>query len=318
MAYRYRAHDRSGKGGVRATDHPAGAPNTRPADAPGTHPADAAGPPRTEESTAADRIRTAAIHLWGRHGFDGATLKEIAAAAHVSTSLVIHHFESKAGLRRACDRHAAEIIRQSKQETVARVFLPNSHIAELMRTHKPVLLYTLHSIAAGGDEADALFDRLVEDSLEYTAEGEKMGLISPSADPRRRAALLMVQGFGSLLMHHQIKRHLGVDPVDGAPEELGPYVAGVMELYTKPLLNPRVYQNLLDAAATLSTPTEPSNTSPPGTTSPPGMSPSGSNPPTPPGTANPTSTTTRTEPRPRPSRTPTDSHKEHQEKGTEP
>ena len=54
------------------------------------------------------RIRDAAITLFGQRGFARATVRGIAAAAEVSPGLVIHHFGTKDGLRRACDTHVLE------------------------------------------------------------------------------------------------------------------------------------------------------------------------------------------------------------------
>ena len=59
---------------------------------------------RSADLTAAARIRDAAIEQFGEHGF-GVGLRTIAEAAGVSAALVIHHFGSKDGLRKACARH---------------------------------------------------------------------------------------------------------------------------------------------------------------------------------------------------------------------
>lgn len=68
---------------------------------------------RSADLTAHARIREAAIEQFGRHGF-GVGLRAIAEAAGVSAALVIHHFGSKEGLRKACDDFVAEEIRSSK------------------------------------------------------------------------------------------------------------------------------------------------------------------------------------------------------------
>ncbi|WP_051297961.1 TetR family transcriptional regulator [Brevibacterium album] len=206
-------------------------------------------PESAEAPTSADRIRDAAIDLYGQHGFDHVTLKQIAHAAGVSTPLVIHHFGSKAGLRQACDRHVADEVYAMKSQAVHKGSLPRSYVLELMRTSRHVVLYLFRAFAAGGEATDLLFDQLVEDSLNYTAEAEKVGLVHPSADPRRRAVIMMLQAFGPLMLHRQMKRHLDLDPIEGPPEDLAPYMAGVLEIYTQPVLNADVYQNLMDAEA---------------------------------------------------------------------
>ena len=70
-----------------------------------------------DDLTATARIRDAAIEQFGEHGFD-VGLRVIAKAAGVSAALVIHHFGSKDGLRKACDDFVAETIRAAKSETI--------------------------------------------------------------------------------------------------------------------------------------------------------------------------------------------------------
>src|ERR1700748_889356 len=67
----------------------------------------------SDDRTAVARIRDAAIEQWGEHGVKGG-LRSIAEAAGVSAALVIHHFGSKEGLRKACDDYIAEEIRTGK------------------------------------------------------------------------------------------------------------------------------------------------------------------------------------------------------------
>jgi AcrR family transcriptional regulator len=50
-------------------------------------------------------IRDEALRLFAERGPDAVTVRQIAAAAGVSPGLVIHHFGSKDGLRKAVDEH---------------------------------------------------------------------------------------------------------------------------------------------------------------------------------------------------------------------
>ena len=71
-----------------------------------------------DDRTAIARIRDAAIEQFGQHGFN-VGLRAIAEAAGVSAALVIHHFGSKEGLRKACDDYIAEEIRGAKSRVAA-------------------------------------------------------------------------------------------------------------------------------------------------------------------------------------------------------
>ena len=70
-----------------------------------------------DDRTAIARIRDAAIDQWGRNGFN-VGLRSIAEAAGVSAALVIHHFGSKEGLRKACDDYIAEEVREAKSASL--------------------------------------------------------------------------------------------------------------------------------------------------------------------------------------------------------
>lgn len=56
------------------------------------------GRPRAGESDARDRILAAAIEEFGGAGYDGATIRGIAARAGVDSALIHHHFGTKADL----------------------------------------------------------------------------------------------------------------------------------------------------------------------------------------------------------------------------
>lgn len=62
-----------------------------------------------DDRTARARIRDEALRLFGNHGPDAVTLRDIAAAAGVSPALVVRHYGSKDGLREAVDDHVVRV-----------------------------------------------------------------------------------------------------------------------------------------------------------------------------------------------------------------
>lgn len=204
-------------------------------------------PTPATEREGAERILDAAVELFGRHGFSATSLKAIAAHADVSAPLVIHHFGSKAGLRRACDQHVARLLHDSKDAAVEDSVggLPRNHVMEMIHESGPLIRYLLQAFLAGGEEIDALFDRLVDDSLEYTSRAQDLGLVTPSENPRDRAAVMLLHSFGALVLHRQMKRQFGVDPLEDPPEEMTRYMSAVLELYTRPVLDAEVYGRLM-------------------------------------------------------------------------
>jgi AcrR family transcriptional regulator len=147
-----------------------------------------------------DRIRDAAIARFGRDGF-GASLRAIAADAEVTAGLVVHHFGSKDGLRRACDEHVLAVVRAQKSAatTTGSAAVLVAQLAEVEK-FAPLAQYLLRSLQAGGELAGALVDHLVADAQEYLAEGVAAGVVLPSRDPEGRARFLAYQALGAMLV----------------------------------------------------------------------------------------------------------------------
>ncbi len=159
---------------------------------------------RSADLTAAARIRDAAIEQFGEHGF-GVGLRAIAEAAGVSAALVIHHFGSKDGLRKACDDHIAEEIRTSKSEALQSKD-PATWFAQLaeIESYAPMMAYLVRSMLSGGELATMLWRRMIDNAEEYLDEGVRAGTIKPSRDPHARARYLGITGGGGFLLYLQM------------------------------------------------------------------------------------------------------------------
>ncbi|NUR49810.1 MAG: helix-turn-helix transcriptional regulator, partial [Hamadaea sp.] len=72
-----------------------------------------------DDLTARARIRDAAIRLFADRGIAGASVRDIAQEAGVSSGLLRHHFGSKEALRDACDVFAQERTDQFREEVFA-------------------------------------------------------------------------------------------------------------------------------------------------------------------------------------------------------
>jgi AcrR family transcriptional regulator len=159
---------------------------------------------RSVDLTAVARIRDAAIEQFGEHGF-GVGLRSIAEAAGVSAALVIHHFGSKDGLRKACDEYVAEEIRSEKSATIQ----SNDPAAWLgamaeIESYAPLMAYLVRSMQSGGALATMLWQRMIDNTDEYMQEGVRAGTIKPSRDPHARARYLAITGGGGFLLYLQM------------------------------------------------------------------------------------------------------------------
>lgn len=124
----------------------------------------------SDDRTARAVIRDEALRLFADRGPDGVTVRQIAAAAGVSPGLVLHHFGSKEGLRRAVDEHVLglfdRMLGEMTGEHAADMYDPQASgsVAEAIVTHlpagSPVPAYLRRLLMADGDAGRELFRRL--------------------------------------------------------------------------------------------------------------------------------------------------------------
>ncbi|QYL26656.1 HTH-type transcriptional regulator BetI [Mycobacterium shottsii] len=190
---------------------------------------------RSVDLTAAARIRDAAIEQFGQHGF-GVSLRAIAEGAGVSAALVIHHFGSKEGLRKACDNYVAEEIRSEKL-TAMQSNDPATWLGQLaqVESYAPLMAYLVRSMQSGGELAMMLWQQIIDNAEEYLAEGVRAGTIKASRDPKARAKFLAITGAGGFLLYpqmHQTPTDLRAVLRDYARDMLLPS----LEIYTEGLM----------------------------------------------------------------------------------
>jgi AcrR family transcriptional regulator len=201
-----------------------------------------------DDLTAAARIRDAAIEQFGEHGF-GVGLRAIAEAAGVSAALVIHHFGSKDGLRKACDDYVAEEIRSDKSEAM-RSANPGTWFAQLaeIESYAPMMAYLVRSMQSGGELAKTLVRRMIDNAEGYLDEGVRAGTLKPSRDPHARARYLAITGAGGFLMYlqmHNTPTDLRAVLRDYAHDTVLP----ALELYTDGLMADRTMYDAFLAQA---------------------------------------------------------------------
>lgn len=194
---------------------------------------------RDEDRTTKARIRDAAITCFSENGVSGTTARRVADAAGVSPGLVIHHYGSMEGLRRVCDDHVAASVRRYK--TDALVSGPSLDVLAALRQSRagPLAGYLAAVLADDSPVVDELVDDLIEDARGYLEQGVASGMVSESADPDGRAAVVMLWSLGALVMHRHIQRVLGVDltsPDIGNDPALAAYALPAYEIFVGGML----------------------------------------------------------------------------------
>lgn len=200
--------------------------------------------------TGAERIVDAAVRLFGRNGITATSLKAIAAEAEVSQALIIHHFGSKDGLRRACDAHVNQLIRARKEAVIDEgPQLDPLYGLRMVTDGRDLMRYLVRALTEGGEGVDEFIDEMVADAEEYTARGVVAGTFRPSDGPRERVVLLTLWSLGALVMHRHLHRLLGVDLLadDYGSAGLAPYLRPALDIFTHGLLTDGAYEEFIGA-----------------------------------------------------------------------
>jgi len=188
-----------------------------------------------DDLTASARIRGAAMRLFAERGFDATSIRDVAAEAGVSSSLVVHHFKTKAQLKAATDARLIAVLTEMLAE------LPTGEAAdfgetagsmtEKLRDEPDLMGYLRRMLVDGGEAATGLFTGLVEATVAELAAQEAAGVVLPSADARTRAVFLIVNDLGAIVLRDLVQHAIGVDPL--SPVGLRQWGAVVMDVYTR-------------------------------------------------------------------------------------
>lgn len=165
------------------------------------------GDPAPEDLTARARIRDAALRLFAERGVGGASIREIAAAAGVSSGLVRHHFGSKEALRDACDAYAMDRFKRMREQAFAGGHFDGSFMSGMHEVSRVLQRYLLRSMLDGSTAAAAMFDDAVEQAEEWLVRAPGVEI----RDLRAAAVVLCVMQVGSYLIPAEASRMLGVD-----------------------------------------------------------------------------------------------------------
>jgi AcrR family transcriptional regulator len=194
--------------------------------------------------TAAARIRDVALARFPRDGFEATTVRSLAEEAGVSPALVIHHFGSKEGLRKACDNHVIDQIRTVKRDAIETGKVNDASMMSAgFQSAGPLMRYMAWALGAGSPAAAQFFDDMVTESAVLLELAAQHGVLAPSPDPRARAAMQLAMQMGSLLMADHLGRAMGVDPL--STEGVMRISRATLELFSGAMFPPGKAEELL-------------------------------------------------------------------------
>lgn len=180
-----------------------------------------------DDRTARARIRDEALRLFGNHGPDAVTVRDIAAAASVSPALVVRHYGSKDGLREAVDDHVARVFEVMLNQIthpsdagdpfpVAALPTLAEVVTRFLPAESAIPAYLGRMLLAGGSTGAALFRKLYALSRQALAGLSEAGVATSGADCEVRAAFLLVNDLAVVILRAQLADVLGVDPLSAA------------------------------------------------------------------------------------------------------
>ncbi|WP_283135905.1 TetR/AcrR family transcriptional regulator [Rhizohabitans arisaemae] len=190
--------------------------------------------PDPEDLTARARIRDAALHHFGEHGFEGATTRAIAETAGVSPGLLRHHFGSKQALREACDAHLVKLITRINEQAHANTPADGvNHVAVSMATLGPYRRYLARALTEG--RAEPVFDAMARMSEQWLGVLDETRSDPPFTDRKARATVGTAMALGVGILQEHISRALGVD----ASGEEGAHLLALtlLDLYSHPWIS---------------------------------------------------------------------------------
>ncbi|MCZ2402126.1 TetR family transcriptional regulator [Paenarthrobacter sp. Z7-10] len=208
----------------------------------------------SEELSSQARIRNAAVRHFATEGFGKANLRAIAGTAGVSAGLLIHHFGSKEGLRRACDEHVlAAVVAQARSESSPEG-LPGAVADFLSGPEKLQLMmrYLGRAIAEDTAAGRTFVDTLTTETESILRAGVADGSVRRLEDPRAVSVLIVMTSLAVLAMPQHFTRGLGHDELTS--ELMRRIALPSLELYTYGLYTDdrflQAARAALDAAAT--------------------------------------------------------------------
>jgi AcrR family transcriptional regulator len=194
--------------------------------------------------TARARIREAAIELFADRGIEGATIRDIAEKAGVSSGLLRHHFGSKEGLRDACDEYVlSELIGIGSRFTEFGTL--DGITPGTLRQQR----YMTRSVLDNSPAGSALFDRIIEYGERWLATAD-----IKTEDPKAYIAVLSVMKMSMLASRDLLTRVLGADT--GELEGWARVLSASIEIFSTPLVTPEQAELARGALERLHTPEE--------------------------------------------------------------
>jgi AcrR family transcriptional regulator len=164
-------------------------------------------------------LRDAALELFGKRGYDGTSVRDIAERAGVTAGLVTHHYGTKENLRKEVDRYVLASVKATwselleladSNEIVDHMAIRMQGFQTLFQRRPNIGPYIRRVLMEQSPASNAFFDGLAEVGNSLTDAIRRAGLVRDSDDVEGQSLYALISGLMPVLLSRQIERHLGV------------------------------------------------------------------------------------------------------------
>lgn len=199
-----------------------------------------------KQTSAREQLLSAAKTLFARKGLTGTSIRDIAQAAKMNSSMISYYFEGKEGLYRACIEEIAstslrmtqKVLQPAHNETEFRLrlemFLDN--IFQLFLEDRDTGLILIREYDRLHSPAQVTFResflKILNELVKYFSDAQEQGVIDNSKDPFTLASLLFGCVISQMRMDHLQERTYKKTLLN--PEEKRKVEKHIVDLFTIP------------------------------------------------------------------------------------
>jgi len=198
-------------------------------------------------TNATERILRAAENLFSEHGFDAASMNEVALRAGVSKANIFHHFGSKnalylAVLKHAC-RQSADLLSALEQEMPALserlAQFARAHLAHILERKPLARLIARELLQDNPRRAQQLAQQVFGENFAKLVElirgGQRAGELRRDIDPAT-VAMTIIGANIFFFQHEHVLRHF---PDVNCADDPARYSAQIMDVVLHGILQPK-------------------------------------------------------------------------------
>lgn len=175
-------------------------------------------PQKSDPRNRPEIILQAAVRLYANHGFERVTTNDIAREAGVATSLVSHHFGSKAEFRATCNRYVLEQMHEILNEVIGALEKGIGHgdfisLASGLSSDRVHIVRYLTLLFLHDDDGSLEFFREYFAKFHQITEGLiAKGMIRDDIDPVWATMTRIFAQLGPAFLYRQVSELTGEDP----------------------------------------------------------------------------------------------------------